>query len=100
MIHVYVIHPYRNQYCCSRSLLLCCALQLKLTLVAEELARDVDLLAANDNDLLAAQGLLGDNRSKTAKEVTLTINDNDLSYNKTVSLLILFQLHPLEKPDR
>lgn len=46
------------------------------TLSAEELARDVQSLAADDNDLLTAEELLGHDRGQTAKEVTLAINDN------------------------
>ncbi|KAK1240446.1 hypothetical protein MKX07_004474 [Trichoderma sp. CBMAI-0711] len=46
------------------------------TLSAEELARNVEGLAADDNDLLTAEELLGDNAGKTAKEVTLAVNDN------------------------
>lgn len=45
-------------------------------LVAEEAAGDVDLLASHDNDLLAGQDLLGDDRGQSTKEVTLAINDD------------------------
>jgi hypothetical protein len=48
-----------------------------LELRAEELAGDVEGLAADNNDLLTAQKLLGDNRGQTAKEMALAINDDD-----------------------
>ena len=43
---------------------------------AEELSRDVEGLAADDNNLLAVQELLGDSAGQTTKQVTLAINDN------------------------
>ena len=43
-------------------------------LVAEEAAGDVDFLASHDNNLLAGQDLLGDDRGQSTKEVTLAIN--------------------------
>lgn len=46
------------------------------TLSAEELSGDVEGLAADDNNLLTAQKLLGDNRGQTAKEMALAINDD------------------------
>jgi hypothetical protein len=46
------------------------------TLRAEELARDVESLAADDNDLLAVEELLGNNGSKTAEEVALAVDDD------------------------
>lgn len=55
------------------------------TLGAEELSRDVESLAADDNDLLTVKELLGHNGRKTAKEMTLAIDD-DL-YHKLVSCL-------------
>lgn len=48
------------------------------TLRAEELARDVERLAADNNDLLTVKELLGDNAGKTAQKVALAIDD-DLS---------------------
>lgn len=45
-------------------------------LVAEEATRNVDLLAANDNNLLAVQDLLGDDRGQPAQKMALTINDD------------------------
>ena len=46
------------------------------TLGAEELARDVEVLAADDNDLLAVEELLGNNAGKTAEEMALAVNDD------------------------
>lgn len=46
------------------------------TLGAEELARDVEGLAADNNDLLAVEELLGDNAGKTAQQVALAVDDN------------------------
>ena len=46
------------------------------TLSAEELARDVESLAADNNDLLTVEELLGHNGRKAAKEMTLAINDD------------------------
>ena len=45
-------------------------------LVAEEAAGNVDLLAPNDNNLLAVEDLLRDNRSKTTKKMALAVNDD------------------------
>lgn len=47
------------------------------TLSAEELARDVEGLAADDDDLLAVEELLGDDAGQAAKQVALAI-DHDL----------------------
>ena len=47
-------------------------------LVAEERARDVHLLAADDNDTLAVQDQLGDGGSQTTKQVTLAVNNVNL----------------------
>lgn len=46
------------------------------TLRAEELARDVERLAADNNDLLTAKELLGHNGGKAAKEMALAIDDD------------------------
>jgi len=46
------------------------------TLSAEELAGDVELLAADDDDLLAVQQLLGDGGRQAAEEVALAVDDN------------------------
>lgn len=46
------------------------------TLRAEELAGDVEGLAADNDDLLAVEELLGNNAGKTAKQVALAIDDN------------------------
>jgi hypothetical protein len=45
-------------------------------LVTEEAARDVDFLAANDDNLLAIQNLLGYNGGQPTEEVTLAVNDD------------------------
>ena len=45
-------------------------------LVAEEAAGNVDLLAPDDNNLLAVEDLLRDNRSKAAQKMALAVNDN------------------------
>ena len=45
-------------------------------LVPEEAARDVDLLAPHNDDFLAIEHLLRDNRSKPPKEVALAINND------------------------
>lgn len=44
---------------------------------AEELARDVEGFAADNNDLLAIEKLLGDSAGETAKQVTFAVNDDD-----------------------
>ena len=46
------------------------------TLGAEELARDVQGLAADDDDLLAVEELLGDDAGQAAEQVALAIDDN------------------------
>lgn len=45
-------------------------------LVAEEAARDIDLLAAHDHNLLSTQGLLGNDGGQATEEVAFAINDN------------------------
>lgn len=54
------------------------------TLRAEELSRDVESLAADDNDLLAAQQLLGNDTGETTQKVALAVND-DLKDTQMVS---------------
>jgi len=49
------------------------------TLRTEELSRDVKSLAADNNNLLTAQELLGDNGGESAKEVALAIDDDLLN---------------------
>jgi hypothetical protein len=49
---------------------------LKRTLGTEELSGDVDLLAANDDELLSIEKLLGHSRGQTTKEMALAVNDN------------------------
>lgn len=48
----------------------------KRTLRTEELSRDVECLTADNNDLLAAQQLLGNDAGKTAQKVALAVNDD------------------------
>ena len=45
-------------------------------LVTEEAARDVDLFAAHNGDLLSGQDLLGNNASETAQKVALAVDDD------------------------
>lgn len=52
------------------------------TLSAEELARDVQGLAADDNDLLALKQLLGDNAGQTTQQMALAVDD-DLTKQET-----------------
>lgn len=51
--------------------------RLVRTLRAEELAGDVEVLATDDNDLLAVEELLGDDAGQAAQQVALAI-DHDL----------------------
>lgn len=46
------------------------------TLGAEELSRNVEGLAADDDNLLAVQELLGDSAGQTTEQVSLAINDD------------------------
>lgn len=55
------------------------------TLSTEELSGDVQGLGADDDDLLAAKQLLGDNAGQTAQKVALAIDD-DLLEAETVSI--------------
>ena len=65
---------------------LCRVYGVQRTLSAEELSRDVERLAANDNDLLALEELLSNGRGKTTEKVALAI-DGDL--------LCAVSFHPL-----
>lgn len=49
---------------------------MERTLRTEELSGDVEGLAADNNNLLATQQLLGNNAGKTAQKVALAVNDN------------------------
>lgn len=51
---------------------------LLLTLVSEETARDIQLLAADDHHLLAVQDLLRNDRGKAAEKMTFAVDDNHL----------------------
>lgn len=63
------------------------------TLGAEELSRDVEGLAADDNDLLAAEKLLGDNGGETAKEVALAVNDNLERFMVSIRCPLAYCMH-------
>jgi len=45
-------------------------------LVPEEAAADIDLLAPDDDDLLARKSLLGDNGRQSSKQMPFTVNDD------------------------
>lgn len=47
----------------------------KRTLGAEELARDVEGLAAHNNNLLAIEELLGDGAGEATEQVPLAVDD-------------------------
>lgn len=49
---------------------------VKRTLSPEELAGDVEGLAADDDDLLAIEKLLGDDAGEATKEMALAIDDD------------------------
>lgn len=51
-----------------------------LHLGTEEGSRDVHLLSTNNDDTLTVKDLLGDDGSKTAEQVTLTINNDNLKH--------------------
>jgi len=57
------------------------------TLRAEEFAGDVEGLAADNDDLLAVEELLGNDAGKTAEEMALAVDDDLMAPH--VSLLIL-----------
>lgn len=57
---------------------------MKRTLRAEELSRDVESLAADNNDSLALEELLGDGGSQTTKKMALAIN-GDLYRESTLA---------------
>lgn len=47
------------------------------------MARELQVLAANNDDLCTAQDLLGDDGRETAEQVTATVNDDSLKVNKS-----------------
>lgn len=49
-----------------------------LELVADEGSGDLDLLAADHNDLLSLEELLGNDGGKTTEKVSLAIDDDSL----------------------
>lgn len=62
------------------------------TLRAEELAGDVELLAADNNNLLAVQELLGDRGGQAAEKVALAVDDNLCIPSASA---VFRQFHPL-----
>jgi len=50
---------------------------LVLELCAEELSRDVQSFASNNDNLLAVEQLLGDGAGQTTEEVSLAIDNDD-----------------------
>ena len=48
----------------------------KRTLGTEELARDVEGFAADNDNLLSVEKLFGHGRGQAAQEVTLSVNNN------------------------
>jgi hypothetical protein len=44
----------------------------------EEVSGELEILAADDDDLCSAQNLLGDDRSQTAQEMATAIDDESL----------------------
>lgn len=71
----------------------CRVFGVQRTLSAEELSRDVEGLAANDNDLLALEELLSNGRGEATEEVALAI-DGDLLCAVSFRLLSPVRSHP------
>lgn len=67
------------------------------TLRAEELAGDVEGLAADHNDLLAVEELLGDDAGKATEEVALAVND-DLASSMLATRVSQFAVPPGTHP--
>lgn len=68
------VSPGNNFLFCGRDRGVCCI--GKRTLRPEELARDVEGLASDNDNLLTVQKLLRDGAGETAEQVSLAINDN------------------------
>ena len=51
-----------------------------LDLVADERARNADLIATNDDDLLAGKKLLGNDRGKATKKVVAAVDNDSLRH--------------------
>ena len=51
-----------------------------LDLVADKGSRDADLIATNDDDLLAGKELLRHNRGKATKKVVASVDNNSLRH--------------------
>lgn len=60
----------------SQHLVLCAHVGI-LTLAPEKLARDVELLAPHNDNLLAVEKLLRDGAGQAAEQVALAIDDNN-----------------------
>jgi hypothetical protein len=56
-----------------------------LQLVTEEATRDVELFAADNDNLLSIEGLLSNDGSKTTEKMTLAVDDNDLKLRQSSS---------------
>lgn len=54
-----------------------------LDLVTDEGARDADLIATNDDDLLSSKKLLGNNRGKATKKVVAAVDNDSLRHLDT-----------------
>lgn len=50
----------------------------KSLILPEEVSGELQILAANDDNLCAVQDLLGDNGCETAEQVTATVDDDSL----------------------
>ena len=51
-----------------------------LDLVADKGARNADLIATDDDDLLAGKELLGNDRGKATKKVVASVNNDSLRH--------------------
>ena len=67
---------------------------MRRTLRAEEFAGDVEGLATDHDDLLAAEQLLGNNARKTTEKMALAINDNLERENVQVSNYLSQDMFP------
>jgi len=63
-------------------------LLLHFELISVQRARDVDLLSSNNDDSLAVDKLLSNDRSESTEQVTLTINDDFLLEHFYIYLFI------------
>jgi hypothetical protein len=63
----------------------------KRTLRAEELARDVEGFASNDDNLLAVEQLLGHDAGQATEKVSLAIDNNLESENELSAMCVLLR---------